>query len=135
MRFEIDEILQMLCDYYMVTPDFIFKNTRRGEVIRIRHLYYYLCCKFTKDTLTKIGSVKSRYTMGKSQHHATVLHARNKIKNYLEVDKSFRREYEDLMQYLDKHTKKPEIIKTDVDLLRICTKTTELQQNLNQLLL
>ena len=73
-------ILTEVCNHFDLTPRQIFSNTRKREIVRPRQIYYYLCTKHTILSLDQIGRTSGQYRRI-PQDHATVIHARNTIKN------------------------------------------------------
>ena len=69
----IEDILQATADVYGVEPSFILMDTRKKEVIKLRHMAQYLCRRFTSYTLEVIGNEIA------GRDHATALYAYKKI--------------------------------------------------------
>jgi predicted regulator of amino acid metabolism with ACT domain len=86
----LDLIMKVVADFYnFKVIDIIQKN--RAEEVRIpRQICHVLAKNYTKFSNADIG-----YYIGKL-NHSTVSNSRKKIKQYLEVDKVFRREFEKL---------------------------------------
>lgn len=68
-RPNIDQIIQVGCDVYGVTPEYAKLDTRRGEVVWIRQALHYWARKLTPLNLEEIGK-----HIG-NRDHATVLHS------------------------------------------------------------
>ena len=80
MKIPIDLIQNEVCRYYELTPAKLFAKTRRRNIVRPRHIFYYLASKYTVLPLDKIGKhgkVHSNY----GQDHATVIHAKKMIED------------------------------------------------------
>ena len=134
MRMEIEykQILRCVCTFYRMEYEEIFRYTRKMHIVKARQVFYYLCCKYTKKSLSSIGAIQMEYGRIKGQHHATVLHARNTVQGLLEVDKGFRNEFDELKQIIWGKYCNPEIEKiapTDIDLLNICIRNSEALKN------
>lgn len=86
----IDYIQRTVCDYFKIPIDEIQSKTRKRDVVQARQLAMYFAKKFTKASLSSIG------TQIGNRDHATVLHACKTVKNLSETDKVFRGYVEDL---------------------------------------
>lgn len=86
----IDYIQRTVCDYFKIPIDEIQSKTRKRDVVQARQLAMYFAKKFTKASLSSIGS-----QIG-NRDHATVLHACKTVKNLSETDKVFRGYVEEL---------------------------------------
>ena len=86
----IDVIQQVVCDYYTVSKKDFYSTKRTKEVALARQLAMYFSKEYTSLSLKAIGQAVG----GKS--HATVLHAVKTISNFLETDKEFRIELENI---------------------------------------
>lgn len=77
----VERILKIVCENLGVDPEDVKSKTRKGEIAQARHIFCYLAyTSATGHTLTEIGRFIGR-------DHATVLHSRNKIKDFLTFDK------------------------------------------------
>lgn len=86
----IDYIQRLVCDYFKVPIELVQSKTRKRHVVQARQLAMYFSKKYTKASLSSIGS-----QIGK-RDHATVLHACKTVRNLSETDKVFRGYVEDL---------------------------------------
>ncbi|NLN32446.1 MAG: chromosomal replication initiator protein DnaA [Flavobacteriaceae bacterium] len=86
----IDYIQRLVCDYFKIPFEQIQSKTRKRDVVQARQLAMFFAKKYTKASLSSIGS-----QIGK-RDHATVLHACKTVKNLSETDKVFRGYVEDL---------------------------------------
>lgn len=80
---EVQNIINVVCKYTGVDRSKIFLKTRKGEIVQTRQIICYFlrekqCLKFQK-----IGDFFT-------QKHETVLHAVNKIKGLIQVDKHIK---------------------------------------------
>ena len=69
----IQDILNATADQYGVHPAFILQDTRKKEVIKLRHIAQYLSRRFTPYSYEEIG------TRIANRDHATSLHACKKM--------------------------------------------------------
>jgi len=66
--------VQATADEYGVETSYILQDTRKKEVIKLRHMAQYLCRRYTTETLSAISEkIAGRIS------HATSLHAFRKI--------------------------------------------------------
>lgn len=86
----IDYIQKLVCDYFKIPIDLVQSKTRKRDVVQARQLAMYFAKKYTKASLSSIGS-----QIGK-RDHATVLHACKTVRNLSETDRVFRGYVEDL---------------------------------------
>lgn len=79
---DLNIIVEVICDFYEMTPDVVtnHRRWRKREVIRARHMAIYFACVHTKLTLTEIAE-KFNY-----KDHSTVIHARNMIIEFLDIN-------------------------------------------------
>ena len=82
----LDNILEVICHVTELKAYQLRSNTRKNNIMTARHLFFYIAHKHTKKQIEVIGKVLNR-------HHATVLHACNKIENQLM--------YEDISSLVD----------------------------------
>lgn len=61
--------------------------SRRQPLSRVRQIYAFLMCKYTTYSTLKIGEMLCL-------HHSTVIHARGRVKEIMEVDTEFKKEVE-----------------------------------------
>lgn len=86
----IDYIQRVVCDYFKIPIDDIQSKTRKRDIVQARQLAMYFSKKYTKASLSSIGS-----QIGK-RDHATVLHACKTVRNLSETDKVFKGYVDDL---------------------------------------
>jgi chromosomal replication initiation ATPase DnaA len=72
----LDNILEVVCHVTELKAYQLRSNTRKNNIMTARHLFFYIAHKHTKKQIEVIGRHLNR-------HHATVLHACNKIENQL----------------------------------------------------
>lgn len=89
----LDQILNMVCNYTGLTPEYLNMKTREKHIVIPRQIAHYLAAKNTKLTLTQIGA----FFGGKD--HATVLYSVKTIEGYLRLDHDFRRKYGELLNF------------------------------------
>ncbi len=79
---KMDQVIQIVCDYYNVKEEVFLSKNRSNEVAIPRMIAMYICRTYLDENLTKIG-----IKFG-GKNHTTVMHAVNKIKKaILEDDK------------------------------------------------
>jgi len=88
----IEYIQKIVSNHFNIPLDLMLSKTRKVEIVTARHISMYLSRKLTKEPLVVIGE-----KCGKKDH-ATVLHACKTVKNIMDVDKSFKKNVENLEQ-------------------------------------
>ncbi|MEL4307413.1 helix-turn-helix domain-containing protein [Joostella sp. CR20] len=131
MPIDIDTIYDAVNAYYDLSPGDLLKNTRKKEVVEKRHVFLFLCCKHTKKSLNEIGYYPA--SLGyKKIDHATVLHARNKIKSQLKIYKDIKEDIKGIEIFIDdlrKSLDTTRIVVRNVDLLAISEVNTMYENN------
>lgn len=90
----IDDIINVVCKHYDLSPTAIHTKSRKREVVQARQMAMYLAKINTDFSTSKIG----KYIGNKD--HATVLHACKTIKGQCEVDKNFRTDLNNIQALL-----------------------------------
>jgi len=80
----IEYIQKMICDYFSIPVESLNAKTRKREVAQARQISMFFAKKYTKLSLSAIGSHCG------DKHHATVLHACKTISDLCETDKSMK---------------------------------------------
>ncbi len=86
----IDFIQKTVCDYFCISYDKLFSNTRKREIVQARQLAMYFAKVFTKHSLSVIGSKCG------NKDHATVLYACKTVKNLTDTDRNFKQYVHDI---------------------------------------
>jgi len=87
------QIIDTVCDYFGITPEYITTKCRKREYIIPRHLCMYFLYNNTGTSLAHIGELMGGYD------HTTVINARNVCENAKEVfDKVYYPHIEALQQ-------------------------------------
>ncbi|AGO47417.1 DnaA protein [Cellulophaga phage phi19:3] len=89
-----DFILKLVCEYNEITPEVLFSNTRKRDLIYTRQKFFYLCYRFTKPSLKEIGKISKENGRNRVHDHASVLHGYKTISDHYET-------YKDLKQEID----------------------------------
>lgn len=85
-------ILDVVANYFNIDKIDIFKRTNKHEIVVIRQWFHYLCVVLNPKysvSLNSIGAFYSDITL-KPFDHATVLHSKKAIENYLFSDIEFK---------------------------------------------
>lgn len=85
--YSLEKILEDVCDYYDVSMECIKSKDRFQNLVDARQVYCYLCRSYTVASLSEIGNLINR-------DHSTVVWGVNKIKDFIDVDKSTSRDIE-----------------------------------------
>lgn len=86
----IDHIQQIIADYFGLDIESLHSKTRKRNVVQARQLAMFFSKKYTKNSLSTIGS-----QIGE-RDHATVLHACKTVENLIETDRAFKKYVSDL---------------------------------------
>lgn len=85
-----DDISAAVCQHYGVKQKELATKSRKQTMVQARQLAMYLIHKYTETTYSQIGRI-----FGK-RDHSTVLYACNQVARRISVDKTYRREVEEL---------------------------------------
>lgn len=119
MIFEQENIMYAICSYYNVNTNDLIVRDRTARIIRIKHMYFYLCSKFTTLSLQAIGKTAK-------VDHATVIYAKSKIESQIKIYRNIWNDFENLKLKLTENTK---LIPIHIDLLRITENYTRTLTN------
>ena len=86
----INRITEIVCEYFDISPEDFNSTKRTREVAQARQVAMYLAKQHTKLPLAAIGSAIG------GRNHATVLHSCKSVTNYMETDKVFKAQIEEL---------------------------------------
>ena len=86
----IDHIQQIIADYFNLDIESLHSKTRKRNVVQARQLAMFFSKKYTKNSLSTIGSQIGQ------RNHATVLHACKTVENLIETDRAFKKYVSDL---------------------------------------
>ena len=86
----IDHIQQIIADYFNLNIESLHSKTRGRNVVQARQLAMFFSKKYTKNSLSTIGSQIGQ------RDHATVLHACKTVENLIETDRAFKKYVSDL---------------------------------------
>lgn len=94
-RITVQKIEDTVSEFYSIKKDLIQSASRKREIVQARQVTMYFIKKHTELSLSQIG-----LQVG-NRSHATVLHACNMVRNYYDVDKSFRSDIEKIERILN----------------------------------
>jgi chromosomal replication initiator protein DnaA len=80
----VEYVVNVICDYFGITVETLSQNTRKHQVVQARQLAMYFAKKFSKASLSAIGSQCG------NKDHATVYHACKTVSDRIETDKQFK---------------------------------------------
>jgi chromosomal replication initiator protein len=80
----IEQIQNVVCDYFSIPEDLVRAKTRKREVVQARQVAMHFCKKLTQHSLKTIG-----LHFG-GRDHSTVIHACQSVQNQIETDPKFR---------------------------------------------
>ena len=77
----LERIMKVVCEEFDLDIDLITSKKRQREIVDARHIFCYLASKaYGRFTLKQIGAIVNR-------DHASVLHAKRKVKDLMEYDR------------------------------------------------
>jgi chromosomal replication initiator protein len=91
----IKHIQKVVCDYYNINMDALQSKNRKREIVQTRQIAMFFAKKFTKYSLSTIGS-----EIG-GKNHATVLYADKVIKDQLSYDKALKSQIDDIEKRIE----------------------------------
>lgn len=97
MIFEQENIMYAICSYYNVNTNDLIVRDRTARIVRIKHMYFYLCSKFTTLSLQAIGKTAK-------VDHATVIYAKSKIESQIKIYRNIWNDFENLKLKLTENT-------------------------------
>ena len=86
----IDHIQQIIADYFNLDIESLHSKNRKRNVVQARQLAMFFSKKYTKSSLSTIGSQIGQ------RDHATVLHACKTVETLIETDREFKKYVSDL---------------------------------------
>ena len=92
----INRITEIVCDYFDISPEDFNSTKRTREVAQARQVAMYLAKQHTKLPLAAIGSAIG------GRNHATVLHSCKSVSNFMETDKVFKAQIEEVEKIVAK---------------------------------
>lgn len=92
MKVSTKDILDIVCNYYLLTRKELFRETRKRHITQKRQVYFYLSCLYTKESLESIGRIALDYGRKAAFNYATVRHGKKTILDLLEVDRNLQEE-------------------------------------------
>lgn len=86
----IKEIKKIVADYYGVEISSFESKDRTKFISKARHVAIYLACEYSKKSVTEIG-------LDFNRDHASIIHARDKVKDELKTGSHLYSEINDIM--------------------------------------
>lgn len=98
----VETIAEAVSLYYGLEHKDIFERTRKREIVIKRQMFMAIAKEFTEDlvALEYIGRYCFEKFQIKAYDHATVIHAVKLIKNLIDTDADFKREYLELKGFV-----------------------------------
>ncbi len=91
----IDELQNVVSEYFNISVDMICSKTRKREVVRARQVAMFFCKELTSHSLKTIG-----LHFG-GRDHSTVIHANQSVQDQIETDPMFRDMIAELRHKID----------------------------------
>ena len=95
----VEQIQQIVCEYFKIPEDLVRARTRKREVVQARQVAMYFAKQFTKHSLKTIG-----LHFG-GRDHSTVIHAVQSVENQIDTDHKFREIIDEIRRKLELHTR------------------------------
>jgi chromosomal replication initiator protein len=95
VHLSIDEIQQVVCEYFSIAVDLVRAKTRKREVVQARQIAMYFCKELTQHSLKTIG-----LHFG-GRDHSTVIHANQSVLNQIDTDTKYRQTIEEIRHKLE----------------------------------
>jgi chromosomal replication initiator protein len=93
-QISIELIEEEVCKYFDIESELIHSKSKKQEISQARQIAMYLSRKYTDKSYSNIGEM-----IGK-RDHATVLHACKTVVNWIETDKKFKSNIQQLEQLI-----------------------------------
>ena len=113
--FTLLEISNAVCNYYGISEKQIYKRDKTKPIKNIRHIFFYFCREFSKESLEKIGAYLD------NRGHDTVLHSVNLILFEREKYPNVKKDIEGITATLFSA-----IVIQDIDLLKLTENYSKL---------
>jgi chromosomal replication initiator protein len=84
-----ESVIQSVCSYYKITKADLLGKNRKQEIARARQICAYLMCDMLSMPLVTVGKELDR-------DHATIIHARDKIAEYIKVNERIAKDVDDI---------------------------------------
>ena len=76
---------QLLAEHYDIDPMAIYGACRKAEVVKARHIYWWVCFNYFQLSLEAIANDSARERQ-RSNNHTSVMHGVKKIDHYILKD-------------------------------------------------
>ena len=87
------QIMDIVCNYYDITPDELLKKKRHRVYVRPRQQFFYLCWFFDSEPLLRLS--------GKlGFNHATLIHGRKVIMNEMSYNRKVRDQINEMIEII-----------------------------------
>ena len=114
MKNNLQNILEFISEHYGVSENSIKSKSRKDEVVKARHAYFYIAYKTSRKGLAEIGRLVNR-------DHTTVIHGMRKIEGEIDIYQDTFLEFKELKE---KCENKISIAVENVDLLQMTINYT-----------
>jgi len=89
MKNQLEQVLNIVCEFYNISTDEIKGTCRKSNLVKARHVFFYLSYIVLEKSLYEISVVSQN-------NHTSVLHGRNKIADEIRFYPKLKREVEEL---------------------------------------
>ncbi len=95
----VEQIQQIVCEYFGIEEDLVRARTRKREVVQARQVAMYFSKQLTKHSLKTIG-----LKFG-GRDHSTVIHGVQSVENQIETDPRFHDIIQEIRHKLELHVR------------------------------
>ena len=114
IKTNLEIILETISDNYNISESLIKSKSRKDEIVKARHAYFYIAYKISRKGLAEIGRLVNR-------DHTTVIHGIRKIEGEIDIYQDTFLEFKELKERCEN---KINIAVENVDLLQMTINYT-----------
>jgi chromosomal replication initiator protein len=94
LQHTISFIQKVVCKYFNVPYDIIYKRTNKRSVVQYRQIVHFFAIKLSGLSLAKIGEMTGGFD------HATCMNSRKTVQNWIDTDRHFKQQIEEISKIL-----------------------------------
>lgn len=100
----IKNIHKVVCTYYMLPLEMPFRDSRKGNIVRVRQLIHYLSRVINNEkiSLEEIGEYYSYFTK-RVYDHNTIRNSVRQVQNRIDTEKGFAYEIDKIKELLSNY--------------------------------
>jgi len=97
-----DEILKVVCDFYMITPEKIRERIRRRHIVLSRQVLMYMLKKYTKMSYKMIGEYCSDPERYIYFDHTTAIYSLQTVEALMSSDPIYKQDIETITKRINR---------------------------------